>query len=149
MAPHAVLREIGCPFELLRVDISRGENRDHAYLALNPNARVPTLVHGGRVIYEAAAILMYLCEAHPQAGLMPPPGAPQRGAFLQWLFWLTNTLQIEFLHWFHADGFLDSEAAREELRVIAERRIHRMFSQLDEALGRVRPLSAGAALHRG
>ena len=61
MAPHAVLREIGCPFTLIRVDISKGENRTPAYLALNPNGRGPTLIDGDRVIYEAAAILMYLC----------------------------------------------------------------------------------------
>ena len=112
MAPHAALREIGCRVELVRVDTAKGEQRDPAYLKLNPNARVPTLVHGDRVIYEAAAILLYLCENHPEAGLMPLPGAPGRERFLQWLFWLTNTLQIEFLHWFHADGFLGSEAAR-------------------------------------
>jgi len=143
MAPHAVLREIGCPFELVRVDIAKGEHRAPAYLKLNPNARVPTLVHGGRVMYESAAILLYLCESHPEAGLMPLPGEAGRESFLQWLFWLTNTLQIEFLHWFHADGFLDSEAAREELRAIADRRIHRMFSQLDGALGGAGPYLLG------
>ena len=134
MAPHAVLREIGCPFELIRVDISRGENRAPAYLALNPNARVPTLVHGERVIYESAAILMYLCEAHPDAGLMPLPGEEDRGVFLQWLFWLTNTLQEDLQHWWHADNYLDGEPARLELKAVAERRLGRMFSQLDSHL---------------
>ena len=52
MAPHAILREIGCPFELVRVDISKSENRAPSYLAINPNHRVPTLVHGDRVLYE-------------------------------------------------------------------------------------------------
>ena len=143
MAPHAVLREIGCPFELIRVDISRAENRDPAYLALNPNARVPTLVHGGRVIYETAAILMYLCEAHPEAKLMPLPGDAMRGAFLQWLFWLTNTLQEDLQHWWHADNYLDTEAARDELKIVAERRLGRMFSQLDSHLSQAGPYMLG------
>ena len=72
--------------------------------------RVPTLVHGDRVIYESAAIVLYLCEAHPEAGLMPLPGERGRGAFLQWLFWLTNTLQEDLQHWWHADNYLDCEA---------------------------------------
>ena len=58
MAPHAVLREIGCPFELVRVDTAKGENRTPEYLALNPHHRVPTLIHGGRVMYGAAAITL-------------------------------------------------------------------------------------------
>lgn len=144
MAPHAVLREIGCPFKLIRVDISKGENRAPAYLALNPNARVPTLVDGDRVVYESAAILMYLCEAHPEAGLMPLPGEPDRGAFLQWLFWLTNTLQEDLQHWWHADNYLDTEPARHELKVVSERRLGRMFSEVDSALGRAGPFLLGA-----
>ena len=143
MAPHAVLREIGCPFELIRVDISKAENRAPAYLALNPNARVPTLVHGERVIYESAAILLYLCEVHPEAGLMPLPGDPSRGEFLQWLFWLTNTLQEDLQHWWHADNYLDSEAARHEMKAVAERRLGRMFSQLDSRLGEDGPYMLG------
>lgn len=144
MAPHAVLREIGCPFELIRVDISKGENRAPAYVALNPNARVPTLVHGERAIYESAAILMYLCEAHPGAGLLPLPGEPQRGQFLQWLFWFTNTLQEDLQHWWHADNYLDSEDARHELKAVAERRLGRMFSQIDSLLGEGGPYMLGS-----
>lgn len=144
MAPHAVLREIGCHFELARVDIARGDNRDQAYLALNPNARVPTLIHGSRVIYESAAILLYLCENHPEAGLMPLPGEAGREAFLQWLFWCTNTLQEDLQHWWHADNYLDTESAREEMKIVAERRLARMFSQLDSHLGQGGPHLLGA-----
>lgn len=146
MAPHVVLREIGCPFELMRVDISKGENRDPAYLALNPNARVPTLLDGDQVIYEAAAITLYLCEAHPGAGLMPLPGDPQRGQFLQWLAWLTNTLQEDLQHWWHADNYLESESARAEMKIVAERRLGKMFSQLESRLGEVGPCMLGERL---
>lgn len=143
MAPHAVLREIGCRFALIRVDISKGENRDPAYRALNPNARVPVLVHGDRVIYESAAIVLYLCEAHPDAGLMPKPGGADRGAFLQWLFWLTNTLQEDLQHWWHADNYLDSEAARHEMKIVSERRLGRMFSQIESHLAATGPHMLG------
>lgn len=144
MAPHAVLREIGCPFELVRVEIAAGQHRDPAYLALNPNARVPTLVHGNRVMYESAAILLYLCERHPEAGLMPLPGEPGRETFLQWLFWLTNTLQEDLQHWWHADNYLDTEDSREELKAVSERRLARMFSQIDSTLGQGGPWLLGA-----
>ena len=144
MAPHAVLREIGCPFELVRVDTAKGENRTPEYLALNPHHRVPTLIHGGRVMYESAAITLYLCENHPEAGLMPLPGEPGRELFLQWLFFFTNTLQEDLQHWWHADNYLDTEAAREEMKAVAERRLQRLFSQIDSRLAENGPHVLGA-----
>ena len=144
MAPHAVLREIGCPFELVRVDTAKGENRTPEYLALNPHHRVPTLIHGGRVMYESAAITLYLCENHPEAGLMPLPGEPGREVFLQWLFFFTNTLQEDLQHWWHADNYLDTEAAREEMKAVAERRLQRLFSQIDSRLAEHGPHVLGA-----
>ena len=143
MAPHAVLREIGCRFELVRVDTAKGENRTPEYLALNPNHRVPTLVHGDRVIYESAAILLYLCENHPEAGLTPLPGEAGRHLFLQWLIYFTNTLQEELQHWWHADNYLDSEAAREEMKAVAERRLDAMFSQINAVLAKAGPYMLG------
>ena len=104
MAPHAALEEIGVPFELVELDFDRNEHKGAEYRKLNPNARVPTLIHDGKVMYESAAILLYLCERHPDANLMPAPGAPERGQFLQWLFFFTNTVQEEMMHWWHPDN---------------------------------------------
>lgn len=135
MAPHAVLRELGVAFELVRVDVAAGANRSPGYLALNPHHRVPTLVHGERVLYESAAIVLYLCEQHPEAELMPPPGDGQRHLFLQWLVYFTNTLQEELQHWWHADAYTDLEASRHDMKIVAERRLGEIFSRLDSMLG--------------
>ncbi len=143
MAPHAVLRELGAPFELVRVDISSAENRTPAYLAINPNARVPTLIDGDRSLYEAAAIVLYLCEKHPQSGLMPLPGEPGREQFLQWLFYLTNTMQEELQHWWHANNYLDHEAGRADMKSVAERRLGVIFSRFDSMLERDGPYILG------
>jgi len=86
MVCHAAMIEMGVPFKLVEVDVDKGQQKSPDYLKLNPNARVPTLIEDGRVMYESAAILLYLCEKHPQAGLMPLVGSPQRAPFLQWLF---------------------------------------------------------------
>jgi glutathione S-transferase len=56
------------------------------YLALNPMGKVPTLVHGGAVVTECAAICAYLADAFPDAGLAPVPGTPERGPYYRWLF---------------------------------------------------------------
>lgn len=143
MAPHAVLCEIGVSFELVRVDVARGANREAEYLRLNPNHRVPTLVHGERVIYESAAIVLYLCENHPEAGLMPLPGEADRHLFLQWLFHFTNTVQEDLQHWWHADNYLASPACHADLVTVAEQRLGEFFSRFDSALGRNGPYVLG------
>ena len=131
MVCHAAMIEMGVPFKLVEVDVDKGEQKSPAYLKLNPNARVPTLIEDGRVMYESAAILLYLCEKHPQAGLMPPVGSPQRAPFLQWLFYLTNTVQEALMNWWHADNYLDKAAEQAALKAGTERRLAKMWHLLD------------------
>jgi glutathione S-transferase len=81
-----MLEEVGAPYrtELLRFDAR--EHKTPEYLAINPMGKIPTVVHGGVVVTECAAICAYLAEAFPEAGLAPPVGDPQRGTYLRWLF---------------------------------------------------------------
>jgi glutathione S-transferase len=82
MTPHAMLEDIGVPYELIRVDTSRGEQRSPDYLKINPHARVPTLVYDGdKILYEATAISLFLAERHPGAGLAPAPTHADRAPF--------------------------------------------------------------------
>jgi glutathione S-transferase len=71
MTPHLLLRELGVPFALRLVDRAAGAHKSPEYLKLNPNGLIPVLVDDGLVIYETAAIVLHLCDTHPQAGLAP------------------------------------------------------------------------------
>jgi glutathione S-transferase len=71
MAPHIALHEIGIPFEAKPLSFAKNENRTAAYLALNPEGKVPTLLVEGRPLTEVAAILFYLAKRYPGAGLLP------------------------------------------------------------------------------
>ena len=103
---HLALLEIGAPFELKRIDIEKGEQRSAAYLAINPRGVVPTLVVDGQPHGEAAALAMLLAERHPDAALAPAPGSTQRGDYLQWMFYLANSLQPLFRQWFYPNDHL-------------------------------------------
>lgn len=83
---HWMLEELGEPYDIHLVSLKKGENRQPAYLAVNPMGKVPALRHGSTVITEAAAICTYLADEFPKAGLSIPVGAPQRGDYLKWLF---------------------------------------------------------------
>ena len=109
-APHAALAEIGVPYELIRVERETAQT-DPDYLALNPLGVVPTLVvptlsDGDLVLTESAAILLYLADCYPEAGLVPAqPVASERAQFYRWLVFMTNTLQTTLLRFLYPERY--------------------------------------------
>ena len=75
-----MLEELGEPYDIHLLSLTKGENREPAYLAVNPMGKVPALRHGDTVITEAAAICTYLADEFPAAKLNVPIGdaAPRR-----------------------------------------------------------------------
>jgi glutathione S-transferase len=71
LAARIVLEEIGAPHELVQVDFSRRQQTSPEYLAVNPKGRVPALVTDRGVLTETPALLSYLAQAFPEAGLAP------------------------------------------------------------------------------
>ena len=77
------LEEAGLPYEALPVDTRRGEQFSPAYLAINPNGKVPAIVDGEAVVFDSNAILLYLAE---KTGKFLPSGSSAvSGEFLSWL----------------------------------------------------------------
>lgn len=89
---YAVLAELGVACERVRLDIDSGDTRAAGFLKINPNGRVPVLVHDGVAIWESSAITIHLGESFgAAAGLYPTPG-PARGEALKWIVWASATL---------------------------------------------------------
>jgi glutathione S-transferase len=80
-----LLEELGVPYELAVLSMKAGEQREPAYLAVNPMGKVPALKHGDATITEQVAIFLYLADLFPEAGLAPPLGDPLRGPYLRWM----------------------------------------------------------------
>jgi glutathione S-transferase len=76
-----MLEEVGATYETVVLDYA-SSIRGAEYLAINPMAKVPSLVHDGAVITEVPAICSYLADCFPAAGLMPQ----DRGQFYRWMF---------------------------------------------------------------
>jgi len=91
MAIHIALHEVGAVFEARPLSFHRRENRTEAYLALNPEGKVPTLLIDGRPLTEVAAILFYLARRFPTAELLPE-GAEAEAQALSWLSFNATTL---------------------------------------------------------
>jgi glutathione S-transferase len=134
LAPHMLLEELGVAHRLVLVDRAVDAHKSAAYLALNPNGRLPTLVDGALVLFETAAICLHLADTHPQAQLAPPLGTPQRADFYRWLMYLTNTVQAEMLFYFYPERLSDDAAMAARVKFHAEARVAAMFDLLEVTL---------------
>src|SRR5208337_2478729 len=80
-----LLEELGAPYELKLLNLKAGEQRQQPYLAVNPMGKVPAIEHNGAIVTEQVAILIYLADLFPEAGLAPAFDDPLRGPYLRWL----------------------------------------------------------------
>jgi glutathione S-transferase len=87
------LEEVGEPYELVYVDIMKGEQKSPAHLALNPMGKIPVLVDGATVITENAAISMYLADRFASGRLAPRIDDPRRGTYLRWTMFAPSVIE--------------------------------------------------------
>ena len=94
MATHIALNETGAPFELKLIELYWHDNRNAAYLRVNPEGKVPTLVaDGGAALTEVAATLWYLARRFPEAGLLPQYGDVDGEArVISWMSFIAATI---------------------------------------------------------
>lgn len=107
-APHSrssslvtLLDELGAEVDIVEVKIPRQDGSGGPDPRNpHPEKKVPFLVDGDEQIRERGAIIVYLTDRFPQAGLGPLPGEPGRGAYLSWLFYYQGVMEpVILLHW--------------------------------------------------
>jgi GST-like protein len=82
------LEEMELPYELVPVDTRKAEQHTPAFLAINPNAKVPAIVDGDATVFDSNAILLYLAE---KTGKFLPGKTPKaRGEMLSWLMFVAS-----------------------------------------------------------
>lgn len=85
LGTRLLLEELGAPYELQVVNLQNGENRQPAFLGINPMGKVPAIRHGDALITEQPAIFIYLADFFSEAGLAPALDDPDRGPYLRWM----------------------------------------------------------------
>jgi glutathione S-transferase len=91
-----VLEELGVPHENVKVDLKAGDQKKPDFVKLNPNAKVPVIVHDGTVIWESVAITLYLGETFGVEKNLFPAAGPKRGEAMKWCVWANVTLGDAF-----------------------------------------------------
>jgi len=89
-----LLEELGAPYDLHVLDRGKGEHLTDAYRAINPMMKVPALRDlAGNIIIEQVAILLYLADLFPAAGITPAIGDPLRGPYLRWMIFYAASFE--------------------------------------------------------
>jgi glutathione S-transferase len=96
-----LLEEIGEPYEVKLVSMRRrdgtGEPAPPAYRKIHPHAKVPAIAHDGVIVFESAAIALYLGDAFPRAKVGVPIGDAKRGPYVTWLAYYTGVMEPAFV----------------------------------------------------
>jgi len=135
MAVHIALHEIGVDFERRLVSLAKREQFAPEYLAVNPEAKVPTLMIDGRPLTEVAAVLYYLAKLFPAAGLWPDSGIEAEARVLSWMSFIASTVhparRIGVERWKEVFEITETRLARREWAVarysIADIHLFRLF----------------------
>ena len=101
---RVALLEIGVPFETVLVNRSIRQQDSEDYRALNPSGLIPVLETDQGALFETGAILLWLVDRFGKFG--PSVDNPQRGEFLKWLFFLSNTVHSEMRQHFYASVYV-------------------------------------------
>lgn len=88
-----MLDETGAKYDIVPIDLQKKEQKQPAFLAINPAGKLPALVDGEVKVFECAAIALYLGDKFPEAKLAPPVGSPQRGRYLSLVVFSTSQLE--------------------------------------------------------
>jgi glutathione S-transferase len=87
------LEELGVPFEKVRLDLQKGDQRKPEFLAINPNGKVPAMVDGDAKLFESLAIVLHLGDRYGvEKKLWPAPGTAERAEAFAWCVWGTVTV---------------------------------------------------------
>jgi len=144
-AAHLALEEASAAYEFKHVDLEKREHETPEYLKLNPNGKVPTLIIDGRfAIYESAAILAFIADRHPEAGLAPATTDLARGLYYQWIMHMTNTLQPAIMRYYRPERHSTDAAAASGIKEKARLEIAALWEQIDRHLGAQGPYFLGA-----
>ena len=131
LSPHIVLRELGLPFTLVKVDGKSKKTADGGdFLAINPKGYVPVLeLDNGQRLTEGPAIVQYLADQKPDAGLAPANGTFDRYRLQEWLNFITSEIHKSFSPLFN-------DAMPDAAKAIFKDKIAQRFGQVEKTLAK-------------
>ena len=134
LASHIALEDVGAKYEAVRVDFKTNEQRSPKYMAINPKARVPSLVTERGILTETPAILFFLAQSFPKAELAPledPFALAQLQAFNSYL---CATVHVAHAHRMRGYRWVDDQAAIAAMKKKVPKSVGDAFSLIEHEM---------------
>lgn len=133
MAVHAILNDLGVPYQTVATD--KASRQSESFLKLNPRAQVPVLTDEGLTIFEGAAIITWLCDKHGFSGSWTTDyNSAQRATCLQWLAYCNATLHGWYSKAFWTMSAITDEAVRDQCLQSCYSSIQSCWDQIEHQL---------------
>jgi len=134
LASHIALEEVGADYEAVRMDFANEDQKAPEYLAINPKARVPSLVTDQGVLSETPALLLFIAQSYPAAQLAPLDdnfALAQAQAFNSYL---CSTVHIAHAHLRRGHRWADDPAAIEAMKAKVPQSVGECFDLINREM---------------
>ena len=111
LASHIALEQVGAEYEAVRVDFTANGENSTEYLRINPKGRVPALVTSRGILTETPAILQYICQTFPDAGLAPLDDVFEMARMNEFNSFLCSTVHVAHAHRMRGNRWADDPLA--------------------------------------
>jgi len=135
-AVHAALEQSGVEYNIVAIDKSQGHHESAEFMHMSPLGQVPILkLPDGTAMTESAAMMLYLADLNPDAGLSPAPGSPLRPHYLRWMVFCAANLYMTDLRYYYPDRHTSDPAGGDAVKAQALVDLERQYRMLDQAIG--------------
>jgi glutathione S-transferase len=134
LATHIALEEAGADYSAVKVDFATSEQRSQAYLAVNPKGRVPSLATDRGVLTETPAMLAFIAQAFPTAGLAPLDDPFAFARVQAFNSYLCSTVHVAHAHRMRGYRWVDDEAAIAAMKRAAPRSVGACFELIETGM---------------
>jgi glutathione S-transferase len=131
LASHLALEYAGAPYQAVRVDFSRQEQRSPDYLRLNPKGRVPVLLTDQGVLTETPALLQFISQSFPDAKLMPLDDVFLLARANEFNSYLCSTVHVAHAHRVRGARWADDALAIEAMKQKAPQNMGDCFELIE------------------
>jgi len=132
---EAALAEADAPYKFEAVSLERNQQKAPSFLAINPSGKMPALVlPTGEIVTESAGLLFTIADRHPESGLLPKPGTPERAQAYRWITFMASEIypMVEIVD--YPERFAPQGEQAEALRAKARDRIRERFLIIEKAI---------------
>lgn len=136
VAVEALLAELGAEFRLESVQRLEDGSAPAPYLLINPRGEVPALrLLDDSVMTESAAIMIYLADLHPEAGMAPSVDSQDRPKYLRWMLYFASSVYMADLRYFHSERYSTDATHAPFIKARAHEHMDRDFKIFADELG--------------